>query len=265
MVNEQRRVEMNYVELFSLSGKVAIVTGGDRGIGFAIAEGLASAGATVVIANRLANSGEESAKKIEAKGLKARSISVDVTQRDSVQNLVFQTIREFGQIDILVNSAGIIVRKPIEEVGDEEWESLMDVNLRGVFFCSQIVGIEMIKRREGKIINISSVVAQVLQPHRGAYAITKAGVSHLTKVMALEWAPHHIHVNAIAPAPTLTNINRQYFEQHPEDLKERLRSIPLGRLGTPEDCVGVAILLASGASDFITGQTIFVDGGSILI
>lgn len=250
---------------FNLSGCVAIVTGGSRGIGFSIAEGLASAGATIVIADILTEQGEEAAKKIEAKGFKAKSIPVDVTKRDSVQSLVSEVLKEFNHIDILVNCAGIILRKPIEEVTDEEWNSLMDVNLRGVFLCSQLVGIEMIKRKQGKIINISSNISQVLQPGRGVYAVTKAGVSHLTKVMALEWAPYHINVNAIAPAPTMTDLNKKYFEEHPEDLTERMRSIPLGRLGEPKDYVGMAILLASKSSDFITGQTIFVDGGSILI
>jgi NAD(P)-dependent dehydrogenase (short-subunit alcohol dehydrogenase family) len=253
------------LDLFTLSGRVAIVTGGSRGIGFEIAEGLASAGAISVIADIVAERGEEAAEIIRKKGFRAKSIPVDVTKRDSVQNMVSQVIREFGQIDILVNCAGIILRKPIEEVTDEEWDAIMDVNLRGVFLCSQIVGMKMIKRKQGKIINISSNVSQVLQPGRGVYAITKAGVSHLTKVMALEWAPYHINVNAIAPAPTMTGLNKKYFEDHPEDLKERIRSIPLGRLGDPKDYVGVAILLASRASDFITGQTIFVDGGSILI
>lgn len=253
------------LDIFDLSGRIAIVTGARRGIGFAIAEGLASAGAVSVIADIHTETGDEAARLIRSKGLSAKSMSVDVTRRDSVENLVSQTLKEFGQIDILVNCAGIILRKPIEQVTDEEWNSIMDVNLRGVFLCSQIAGIEMIKRKQGKIVNISSNVSQVLQPGRGVYAISKAGVSHLTKVMALEWAPFHIHVNAIAPAPTMTDLNQKYFEEHPEDLKERLRSIPLGRLGDPKDYVGLAILLASRASDFITGQTIFVDGGSILI
>ena len=253
------------LDIFDLSGRIAIVTGARRGIGFAIAEGLASAGAVSVIADIHPETGDEAARLIRSKGLNAKSMSVDVTRRDSVENLVSQTLKEFGQIDILVNCAGIILRKPIEQVTDEEWNSIMDVNLRGVFLCSQITGIEMIKRKQGKIVNISSNVSQVLQPGRGVYAISKAGVSHLTKVMALEWAPFHIHVNAIAPAPTMTDLNQKHFEEHPEDLKERLRSIPLGRLGDPKDYVGLAILLASRASDFITGQTIFVDGGSILI
>lgn len=256
---------MGSLDIFDLSGRIAVVTGGSRGIGFEIAHGLASAGATSVVADIVADRGEEAAEAIRKNGLRAKSIPVDVTNRDSVRHMVSQVVKEFNQIDILVNSAGIIIRKPIEEVTDEEWDSLMDVNLRGVFLCSQVVGIEMMKRKQGKIINISSNIAQVLQPHRGVYAITKAGVSHLTKVMALEWAPHHINVNAIAPAPTMTDLNKKYFDEHPEDLKERIRSIPLGRLGDPKDYVGVAILLASKASDFITGQTIFVDGGSNLV
>lgn len=253
------------LDIFDLSGRIALVTGARRGIGFAIAEGLASAGAVSVIADIEPKAGDEAAALIRSKGLSAKSIPVDVTRRDSVEELVSRTIGEFGHIDILFNCAGIILRKPIEEATDEEWNSTMDVNLRGVFLCSQIVGREMIKRKQGKIINISSNISQVLQPDRGVYAVSKAGVSHLTKVMALEWAPHHINVNAIAPAPTMTELNRGYFEEHPEDMKERLRSIPLGRMGDPKDYVGIAVLLASRASDFITGQTIFVDGGSILI
>jgi NAD(P)-dependent dehydrogenase (short-subunit alcohol dehydrogenase family) len=253
------------LDLFDLSGRVAIVTGGVGGLGLPIAEGLASAGAISVIADILSEQGEKAAESIRAEGLKAKSIPVDVAKRGSVQQMVSETLKAFSRVDILVNCAGIIIRTPIEEVTDEEWNAIVDVNLRGVFLCSQIVGIEMIKRRAGKIINISSNSVQAIQPHRGVYSTTKAGVSHLTKVMALEWAPYHINVNAIAPATTVTDLSRQFFEDHPEDLQERLRSIPLGRLGDPKDYVGMAILLASKASDFITGQTIFVDGGSILI
>ena len=253
------------MEIFDLSGRVALITGGSRGIGFAIAEGLASAGAAVVISNRTAAEGEEAAAKLRRKNLKAEAIPVDVSRRGSVEALVSAVLKKFQKIDILVNSAAVILRKPIEDITDEEWNSLLDVNLRGVFLCCQVVGREMIKRKHGKIINISSNVAQVLQPGRGVYAVTKAGVSHLTKVLAFEWAPHHINVNAIAPGPTITELNRKFFEEHPEDLQARIQSMPLGRMGQPADHVGVAVLLASPASDFITGQTIFVDGGSILI
>lgn len=253
------------MDLFNLSGRVGIVTGGARGIGFAIAKGLASSGALVVIADINSDGAEKAATTIRAEGFQAQSITVNVTKRNSVQDMVAQTVEGSGQIDILVNCAGIILRKPIEEVTDEEWDSILDVNLRGVFLCSQVVGREMIRRKQGKIISISSNIAQVLQPGRGIYAVSKAGVSHLTKVMALEWARYHVNVNAIAPAPTMTDLNKKFFDEHPEDYQERLRSIPMGRLGDPQDYVGMAIFLASKASDFVTGQTLFVDGGSILI
>jgi len=256
---------MNVLKLFDLSGRVAIVTGGSRGIGFAIAEGLASVGATVVIAARNAEQTEKSAQAIRSAGFRATSHPADVSSRSSVQGLVTDVLKEFGQIDVLVNSAATIQRVPIEEATDEQWDGMMNANLRGVFLCSQIVGTEMIRRRHGKIINISSNIVQVLQSLRGVYAITKAAVSQLTRVMALEWAPYQVNVNAIAPAPTITDINRKFFEDHPEDLQKRIQSIPLGRLGDPSDYVGMAVFLASRASDFITGQTIFVDGGSNLI
>lgn len=253
------------MDLFNLAGRVAIVTGGARGIGFAIAKGLASSGALVVIADINSDGAEKAAATVRAEGFQAQSIAVDVTKRTSVQDMVAQVVEGSGQIHILVNCAGIILRKPIEEVTDEEWDSILDVNLRGVFLCSQVAGREMIKRKQGKIINISSNIAQVLQHGRGIYAVSKAGVSHLTKVMALEWAPYHVNVNAIAPAPTMTDLNKKFFDEHPEDYQERLRSIPMGRLGDPQDYVGMAIFLASKASDFVTGQTLFVDGGSNLI
>ncbi len=253
------------LNIFDLSGRVAIVTGGSRGIGFAIADGLASAGATAVITATNEEQGVKASGELKTKGYKSVFIKADVTKRDTVQRMVSETLKTFGHVDILVNCAGSIMRRRIEEVSDEEWSTMMDVNLHGVFLCSQIVGIEMIKQKQGKIINISSIVAQVIMPHRSVYAITKAAVSHLTRAMAVEWAPHHINVNAIAPAPTITELNKKFFEEHPEELKERIRSIPQGRLGSPKDCVGIAILLASNASDFITGQTIFVDGGSNLI
>ncbi len=252
------------MEIFDLSEKIAIVIGGSRGIGLAIAEGLASCGAHCVIAARDLSRAEAAAEGIREKNFQATAFPVDVANRKSVEALAGHTLQKFQKIDILVNSAAMILRKPIEEVTDEEWNAILGTNLTGVFLSCQVVGREMIKRRYGKIINISSNVAQVLQPGRGAYAVSKAAVSHLTKVLAFEWAHDHINVNAVAPGPTLTEFNRKYFDEHPEDLKARIQSMPLGRMGQPTDHVGAAILLASPASDFITGQTIFVDGGSIL-
>ncbi|HEX7512644.1 MAG TPA: 3-oxoacyl-ACP reductase family protein [Candidatus Methylomirabilis sp.] len=256
---------MDAKTLFDLSEKVAIVAGGSRGIGFAIAEGLASVGASIVVANSTPETGERAAAAIRTQGYEARAVPLDIRDRGSIEQMVSAILEAFGRIDILVNSVGIIRRGPIETVSEEDWDAMMDVNLRGAFLCCQIVGREMIARAQGKIINISSNVSQVLQPHRGAYAVTKAGLSHLTRVLALEWAPHHINVNAIAPAPTITDLNRKFFEDHPEDFKARTQSIPLGRLGIPQDYVGAAVFLASRASDFVTGQTYFVDGGSNLI
>ncbi len=251
--------------LFDLSEKIAIVAGGSRGIGFAIADGLASAGTTVVVANSTAEQGERAAAAIRAQGRQARAMPLDLRRPESIAELVSAARKAFGRIDILVNSVGIIRRGPIETVSTEDWDAMMDVNLRGAFLLCQAVGREMIARRQGKIVNVSSNISQVLQPHRGAYAVTKAGLSHLTRVLALEWAPHGVNVNAIAPAPTITELNRKFFEDHPDDLKARTQSIPLGRLGAPEDYVGAAIFLASRASNFVTGQTYFVDGGSNLI
>ena len=251
--------------LFDLSEKIAIVAGGSRGIGFAIAEGFASAGARVVVANSTPEQGERAAAAIRAQGREARAIPLDIRQRDSIARLVSETLAAYGRIDILVNAIGVIRRGPIEAVTEDDWDLMMGVNLRVAFLLCQDVGREMIRRRYGKIVNISSNVSQVLQPHRGVYAVTKAGMSHLTRVLGLEWAPHGINVNAIAPAPTITDLNRKFFEDNPKDLEARKQSIPLGRLGAPQDYVGAAIFLASPASDFVTGQTYFVDGGSNLI
>jgi gluconate 5-dehydrogenase len=251
--------------LFDLSGKIAIVAGGSRGIGLAIAEGLAAMGAAVVIANRSSEEGEKAAAAVRAQGADARAIPVDLAKKESIDRLVSATLSAYGRIDILVNAVGVIKRGPIEEVSEADWDNMMGINLRGAFLLCQAVGREMIKRKQGKIINISSNISQVLQPLRGAYAVTKAGMSHLTRVLGLEWAPYGINVNAIAPAPTITDINRKFFEDNPKDFEARKASIPMGRMGAPADYAGAAIFLASKASDFVTGQTYFVDGGSNLI
>ena len=206
---------MGVLELFDLSGRTAVVTGGARGIGLALSEGLAAAGATVVIADILADQADQAAGRLRAKGRTTKGVFVDVTKREAVQQMTAAVLADFGKVDVLVNCAGILYRRPIEEVPDEEWDAMVTVNLRGIFLCCQVVGREMIKRKQGKIISISSNIVQPLQSLRGVYAVTKAGVTQLTRVLALEWAPHHINVNAIAPAPTLTDLNRKYFRITP--------------------------------------------------
>ncbi len=252
------------MELFDLKEKIAIVTGGNRGIGFAVAAGLAKAGAAVVIANRDAEAGQKAALAIRNDGFSAAAVPTDVSQKRSVVNLVARVLEDFGRIDILVNSAGVIDRGPVEDFTEEQYDYIMDINLKGLFFCCQLVGKEMIKQGRGKIINISSNVSQVIQAGRVVYAASKAGVSHLTRGLALEWAKYNINVNAIGPGPTITELNRQYFEDNPADLKERIDSIPMARVGDPQDLVGAAILLAGDGSNYITGQTLLVDGGSTI-
>jgi NAD(P)-dependent dehydrogenase (short-subunit alcohol dehydrogenase family) len=252
------------MEFFDLTGKVAIITGGNRGIGFAIAKGLATAGATVVIANRNADEGQKATEALMSEGLQARAVQTDVSDKSSVSNLVNNVVDELKQIDILVNSAGVIQRGPVEDFTEEQWDYIIDINLKGLFFCCQLVGKEMIKRKKGKIINISSNVSEVIQSLRVVYAVSKAGVSHLTRGLALEWAKYNINVNAIGPGPTITELNKQYFEENPADLQERIDSIPMARVGDPLDHVGAAIFLASDASDYVTGQTLLVDGGSTI-
>jgi 2-deoxy-D-gluconate 3-dehydrogenase len=252
------------MELFDLSGRIAIVTGGNQGIGFAIAKGLATAGATVFIANRRATEGQKAAESLKKDGLSAIAITTDVSSASSVSALVSEIISEFGKIDILVNNAAVMVRKPIEDITEEDWDKIMSTNLKGLFFCCQLVGREMIRKKKGKIINVSSVLSQIIQPGRSIYATAKAGVSHLTRSLALEWGKYNITVNAIGPGLTITDINRKYFEEHPEDLKKLIESIPRGREGYPPDYAGTAVFLASDASDYVTGQTLLVDGGLTL-
>jgi len=249
------------MDIFDLSGKVAIVTGGNRGIGFGIARGLAKAGATVVIANRNVASGQKAVDTLKKEDLKASHIATDVSKIASVAAMVAEVVRQFGKIDILVNNAAVIIRKPAEEFTEEDWNTIMSTNLKGVFFCSQLVGREMIKNKKGKIINISSVVSQIAQEGRSVYAIAKAGVSHLTRALALEWAKYGINVNAIGPGVTLTEINRDFFKAHPEEFQKILVGVPTNRPGAPEDYAGAAIFLASDASNYMVGQTLIIDGG----
>jgi NAD(P)-dependent dehydrogenase (short-subunit alcohol dehydrogenase family) len=253
------------MNMFDLTGKIAIVTGGNQGIGLGITRGLAGAGATVVIANRRAAEGQKAAAALQKEGFNVIAIPTDVSQKASVATMVEKVMNEYKKIDILVNNAAVMIRKPLEEFEENEWDTILNTNLRGLFLCCQLVGQEMIKRKKGKIINISSVLSQVVQSGRGVYATAKAGVSHLTRALAMEWSKYNININAIGPGLTMTPINEKYFGENPDELKRIINTIPIGREAYPVDYAGTAVFLASDASDYVTGQTLLVDGGMTIV
>lgn len=248
-------------KLFDLTGKIAIVTGGAGGIGKAIALGLAEAGADVVVTSRGLTKLEDAAREIQTKGRRSMAISSDTTRVKSVEEMVSRVIHEFGHIDILVNAAGIAIRKPAETFPVEDWQQVMDINAGGTFLCCQTVGRQMIKQHGGKIINLSSVRGRYgLAANYAAYCASKGAVDTLTRTLACEWAKHNILVNAIAPTIVETELTRPALAD-PAFAQSMKARIPLGRWAMPEDCVGPALFFASGASDFITGQILYVDGG----
>jgi len=247
--------------MFDLSGKVAIVTGGAGGIGRALALGLADAGADVVVTSRGLAKLEEVAKQIRAKGRKSLAISTDVTNARSVEDMVENTLQEFPHIDILVNGAGVAIRKPAETFPIDEWQTVMDVNARGTFLCCQAVGRVMIKQRSGKIINISSVRGRYgLPANYAAYCASKGAVDTLTRTLACEWAKYNVLVNAIAPTVVETELTKELLAdvEYAKTMKAR---IPMGRWALTEDLVGPCIFFASDASNFVTGQILYIDGG----
>ena len=248
---------------------VAIVTGARRGIGRDIAQALAKAGALVVIADINGPAAEVTANDLRDQGYKALGLTVDVSNRTSVETMVSRVLSHWGKIDILVNNAGINDSTPVLELTDETWQRVLAVNLTGVLLCSQIVGRHMIERGYGRIINISSVSAHFGAPNLAAYAATKSGVLGLTRVMAVEWGAHGITVNAICPGNIDTEMIRNVFEQRAaiqsettEEVFARIKSkTPAGRLGRPTDVASLVLFLASPATQYITGQAINVCGG----
>ncbi len=244
-----------------MKGKVAIVTGAGRGIGKAIAQALAGAHATVVVNDVDLGAAQEVARGIEASGGKALPVKADVRNAEEIDRMVEITVRELGGIHVLVNNAGIVLRKPAEEITEEEWDRVIDINLKGSFLCARAAAQAMMKAGQGgRIINISSIMGGVALPPRAAYCASKGGIVALTKNLAAEWAKHAITVNGIAPGWTVTEMTESYFSQEPVR-RFVLERIPLNRLGKPEDMAHAAVFLASEYSDYITGQTIYVDGG----
>ncbi|WP_423798021.1 SDR family NAD(P)-dependent oxidoreductase [Neobacillus sp. SAB-20_R2A] len=247
--------------LFDLTGKVSIVTGASKGIGKAIAVGLAEAGSHVVLCSRTKVELDEVAKEIEQKGVEALVIPCDVSNPEDIQNVVDEAVKRFHKIDILINNAGITVKRPAEEYDLNDWNKVIGVNLTGVFLFAQAVGRQMIKQKKGTIINVSSVGGETALTGSLAYCASKGGVNMLTKVLAVEWAPHGIRVNGIAPAYIETPLVKAIKDQRSEFAQKIEARTPLNRLGMPDELIGSAIFLASDASSYITGETLKADGG----
>lgn len=247
--------------LFDLSEKVAIVIGGHGGIGKAQALGLADAGADVVVSSRSIDKLTGVAKEIQAKGRKAMAIAADITQEKPVQDMVDEVLKEFRRIDILVNAAGLAIRKVAIDFPIDEWQQVQDVNSRGTFICCKIVGKVMIEQKSGMIVNVSSVRGRYgLPTDYAAYCPSKGAVDTLTRTLACEWAKHNVRVNAVAPTIVETDLTRSALAD-PEYAARMKARIPMGKWAMPEDIVGATIFFAAPASSFITGQVLYIDGG----
>jgi NAD(P)-dependent dehydrogenase (short-subunit alcohol dehydrogenase family) len=247
-------------DIFDLTGQVAVVTGSTRGIGRSIAQCLAGAGASVVIVGRKAAECERTAAEMSAAGLAAISLPTDVTRLAEVEELMCKIEEKFGRIDILVNNAGSALTHKAEDITEEQWNQVLDIDLKSVFFCSQRAGRRMIRQQAGRIINTASIMGMVGQKLTLSYCAAKAGVIGLTRALAIEWAEHNIRVNAICPGYVLTSINEEAMKNE-KIYNATLRKIPLGRLGQVSDMAGAVLFLASDASAYMTGQTLTVDGG----
>jgi NAD(P)-dependent dehydrogenase (short-subunit alcohol dehydrogenase family) len=250
---------MSIMEKFSLSGKVAIVTGGSKGLGRSMAIGLAQAGARVAVASRTKNLIEETAAEIIRSGGDAIAIPTDVTSEEDIEKMAAVAFEKFGKIDILVNNAGMGGSKISVTLTTDEWDCMMNTNARSIFLASRAVGKIMIRQEYGKVINISSVLGKGALPNSLHYGASKAAIISMTKTLALEWARFNINVNGIAPGWFLTEMTRE--QQVGENQEFLLKKIPFRRFGAPDEIVGLTVFLASQASDYMTGQTIFIDGG----
>ena len=250
-----------YRNLFNLDGKVALVAGGAGGIGSAVSEGFAGFGATAVICGQTGNKVEKLVDNIQSDGGKAWGAQLDITDIAQVKRFVSDVVNRFGKIDVLINCVGTQIEAPAEDYQEEDWDRVVSLNLKAAFFLSQSVAREQIPRGGGKHIHISSV-RSLLGIHRGfiGYCSSKGGMNLMIKQLATEWAKHRITVNGIAPTFIRTELVKPYLDD-PDFYNPLVARIPLGRVGEPIDIAGLAIYLAAPASDFITGQIIFADGG----
>jgi len=249
------------LDSFRLDGKVALITGGARGLGRTMAIAFAEAGADVALAGRTLDACQASAKEIsEATGRKIRAFQADVTVAADVARVAEEVTAACGSIDILVNNAGTNIRGKIAELSEQDWDTVIDTNLKGPFLCSRAIGPQMVARGWGRVINLGSILSVIAIPGRTPYASSKAGIIGLTKVLALEWAGSGVTCNAICPGPFATEMNRQLLND-PVAYQQFISQIPLGRWGELDEMAGPAVFLASEASSFITGTSLFVDGG----
>ena len=252
---------MNVKQLFDLSGRVAIVTGGGAGLGLQVAEALAEMGANLVLCGRKKERCDQAAADLSRLGIKAMALACDVRNPVSIDEVVNRTAAEFGQIDILVNNAGASWGAPVEDMTLDAWNKIIETNLTGTFLFCQAAGKVMVRQQRGKIINIASVAGLRGGPPdlpAIGYHASKGGVITFTKDLACKWAMHNIHVNAIAPGWFPTKMSAVVIENNKDRL---LKKIPLGRFGNTQDLKGAAVFLASAASDFVTGHVLVVDGG----
>jgi NAD(P)-dependent dehydrogenase (short-subunit alcohol dehydrogenase family) len=252
---------MKTSDMFSLKGRVAIVTGASSGLGVVFAEALAEMGANLELAARRIDKLNDVADKLKLLNVKTRPFQCDVSKQEQVQGLIDDTVRAFGRLDIIVNNAGVAAMSPATDITLDEWNKVVSINLTGVFLCARTAARHMIKQGGGKIVNIASIYGAVgdVFPASPYYA-TKGAVINMTRDLAVEWAPYNIKVNAIAPGFFPSEMTEAIF-QEPGYLEYIRKQTPLGRPGSPEDLKGAVVYLSSQASDYVTGQTIFVDGG----
>ena len=252
---------MTSQNLFDLTGKVAVVTGGNGGIGLGIAMGLAGAGANIVIAARSVEKTARALEDIRALGVEAHGITVDVTQEPAIQRMITSTIDHMGRLDILVNNSGIAVRAQPQELTASQWDSVVDVNLRAAFLASKEAYPQMVKAGGGKVINVGSMYSIFGSDWGAPYAASKGGLVQLTKSLAVAWAKDNIQVNAVLPGWIVTDLTRGIQDADPNRYDNISRRIPTGRWGEPSELAGAAVFLASTASGYVTGATLAVDGG----
>ncbi|PLT35679.1 SDR family NAD(P)-dependent oxidoreductase [Bacillus sp. V5-8f] len=245
---------------FDLQGKIALVTGGSKGIGFGMAQALGRHGATVMISSRGVEEGEKAVLKLKEENIKAAFIPCDVSRKEQVEGLVNQIVDRYGSLDILINNAGHNIRKPLVDVEESDWDGVLNVNLKGIFLIGQACARQMIKQHYGKIINISSILGTIGMPFQTSYAASKGGINQLTRVWADELAPYNITVNAIGPGYIKTPMTEEWLSD-PERLEKITNSTMIKRIGEIRDLVGPVVFLASDTSAYVTGQVLHVDGG----